>query len=118
MSEINNHIDCYELIAKYLAGEAKIDEIQWLEGWIEENPSNKKILDEQRMLWEKVEKVRNEQYVNIEEEWKILQEEIKEQEEKTKLIHIKRKKLIKKILWIIGLLLLGVIIVLLYLFKK
>ena len=41
MSEDKNHIDFFDLISKYLSGEASDSEVKQLEKWVLSSPENK-----------------------------------------------------------------------------
>ncbi len=79
------HID--ELIAKYLANEAHVDEIAFVESWARENESNKKYFDQFRTIFEKAGVAGDSQMFDTDAAWTKFSSSIKKQESKLIKLH-------------------------------
>jgi len=74
--EINDkHID-FDLIVRYLAGETMVKESLKVETWILENPANRQLFDEYKKVWESLGKVQDITGIDLQAEWKKLEEKI------------------------------------------
>ncbi len=69
MEDQKNIIPDYDLLAKYFAGEASIDQIEAIEKWTNENPKNKKSFDSMYYLWIQSSRKVIENQINITESW-------------------------------------------------
>jgi ferric-dicitrate binding protein FerR (iron transport regulator) len=72
MSANGQHID-FELIARHLSGEGSPTEEQQLQAWIESSEENRKLFEEYRSLWEKMDRVRPVTDLDIDAEWEHLE---------------------------------------------
>lgn len=77
------------LIAKSLAGEASREEVDRLEGWINELPQNKAYFEDTKRLFNTIDAVKTEQPVSVEAAWQKLNKRIAEPE--AKVVPLKRR---------------------------
>ncbi len=76
MNNENNHIAPYEMIWKYLAGQASRDEISSLERWVKENPEHEKLFLEYKRLWIMTGLDKDNYSIDVESEWKKLESKL------------------------------------------
>ena len=69
MSEDKNHIDIFDLIPKYLSGEASDSEVKRLEAWVLSSPENKKQFNQFKKAWFLSGIEGNYQNIDVESEW-------------------------------------------------
>lgn len=84
MNNENNHIAPYELIGKYLAGQASQYEIFELESWVKENPEHEKLFLEYKRLWIMSGLDKANDSIDVESEWKKLESKLFAEDEKLK----------------------------------
>ncbi len=83
----NNHIAPYELIGKYLAGQASQHEISELESWIKENPEHEKLFLEYKRLWIMSGFNKANDSIDVESEWKKLKSKLFAEDVKVKSLY-------------------------------
>jgi len=83
----NNHIDPYELIGKYLAGQANQEEISRLEDWVKEDTEHKKQFLEFKNLWIKSGVVKSESSIDLDTEWKNLESKLFDDSSKVRTLY-------------------------------
>jgi transmembrane sensor len=88
MSEDKNHIDFFDLIAKYLSGEANDSEVKRLENWVLSSPENKAQFNQFKQAWILSGIEGNYQNIDVEKEWKNTSEKLFPE---TKVVPIQRK---------------------------
>ena len=76
MKEDNKNIDYLELSSKYLSGNATDAEVQQLETWVLAAPSNKKEFLALRQAWLKANTKVVDKAINVNEEWKAVEQQI------------------------------------------
>ncbi|MBL0743406.1 FecR family protein [Chryseolinea lacunae] len=76
MSTNLNHID--DLIGKYLAGEASVEETAFVESWVKADEQNKKYLDQLRTIFTKAAAVKEIQTYDTDAAWKKLKSSMKD----------------------------------------
>jgi len=69
MEDPKNIIPDYDLLAKYFAGEASMEQIEAIERWTDENAKNKKSFDSMYYLWIQSGRKTIESQINITESW-------------------------------------------------
>jgi transmembrane sensor len=69
MEEHDNILIDYDLLAKYFAGEASIDQTLEIEKWVNENPNHKKTFDSMYYLWVQSGHQKYSKQINITESW-------------------------------------------------
>ena len=84
MNNENNHIAPYELIGKYLAGQASQYEIFELESWVKENPEHEKLFLEYKRLWIMSGLDKANDSIDVESEWKKLESKLFAEDVKVK----------------------------------
>jgi len=89
------HID--ELIAKYLAKEARLDEISFVESWANENESNKKYLDQFRTIFEKAAAADDSQAFDTDAAWAKVSGSLGKRESREISLHPAQNKLMWRI---------------------
>jgi len=88
----NIHIDPYDLIGKYLTGQASSEEISQLENWVKENPDHKKVFMEYKKLWILSGVGKADHSVDLETEWKKLESKLFESKNIVKPLYIKSEE--------------------------
>lgn len=83
MESKNQHIDNIDLLTKYFAGEASVEEQISLDKWKEASENNKAQYDEFSKIWAMTGDVSNNDDIDIELEWKKLEETIVPKKVKT-----------------------------------
>jgi transmembrane sensor len=58
-----------DLITLYLAGEAKGDDLVFLEAWLKADPGHRKVFEDYRRIWLGMEQVRMEENLNVDIAW-------------------------------------------------
>ncbi len=76
MQDNNKHNINFDLIARYLAGEASEDEHRSLEQWLSSSEAHKKNFEEYRKMWDMLGKHKPDKKINIDEEWHKLNNKI------------------------------------------
>ncbi len=69
MEDQKNIIPNYDLLAKYFAGEASVEQIDAIEKWTDENAKNKKSFDSMYYLWIQSGRKTIENQINVTESW-------------------------------------------------
>ena len=69
MAEDKNHIDFFDLIPKYLSGEASDSEVKRLENWVLSSPENKSQFNQFKKAWILSGIRGNHQNIDLEKEW-------------------------------------------------
>lgn len=70
MQEDKNHIDYFQLIPKYLSGNASDPEVKLLEEWVLSSPENKSSFKAFKQAWILSGIENNNQKIDVEEEWR------------------------------------------------
>jgi ferric-dicitrate binding protein FerR (iron transport regulator) len=70
-----------DLITSYLAGEARGDDLVFLEAWLKADPGHRKVFEEHRRIWLVMEQARIDAVLDPEKEWNELQAKISGKEE-------------------------------------
>lgn len=69
MSKENSHIDYFELIPRYLSGEASEAEVSLLEDWVRASPENKRDFQAYKKAWILSGMQQNKTKVDVEKQW-------------------------------------------------
>ncbi|MCF8381015.1 MAG: FecR domain-containing protein [Bacteroidales bacterium] len=97
----------YELIARYFSGEASVDEIIDVEGWVAASSENKAVLEQFRKLWEKTGQSNLFVDINLDNEWNAFLNSVKPSQQ---VIQNKTRSLIPMFYRIAALIILGLIL--------
>lgn len=76
MKNGNDHIIPFDLISRYLSGEASNADSEALNQWLAEDPENTKTLEEYKQVWEKTGILEGKPSFNIDEEWEHFQSNV------------------------------------------
>jgi len=82
----------YDLLAKYFAGQASIDQTIEIENWVSENPRHKRTFDSMYYLWVQSGRKKIEEQINVSDSWAKMKLRMKNEYEIKPLIVTKPKQ--------------------------